>query len=141
METTIGIVESAKNQPPFDNRVHMADEDGNAVRFVTDPLDERYIEPPGDNIPQGMLPPEEFQVRAALAEMKFFTDNLIELGIFGWIFRRSEFRRRHQIASEKQQALRQLVACSREHRAALRRIVNAMPERNGGREALADYLK
>ncbi len=126
---------------PFDVQSHMNDAQGNPIRFITDPLAEHYIEPPGDWVPAGMLPPEEFQVRAALVEMKIFTDLLHDLGIFGRLFNSTEYKKRYKLANEKQNCLRQLVNSSREHKAALRRIVNAMPTDNGGREALLLYTK
>ena len=88
-----------------------------------------------------MIPPEEFQVRAAMLEMKYFTDQLIDLGIIDRLFRTAEYKKRYAVASEKQRILLQLVNSSREHKAAIRRIVNAMPENNGCRSALANYVE
>ena len=125
---------------PFDASQHMRDEAGKPVCFINDPLDEQYVAFPGNSAPEGMLPPEEFEVRRALAEMKIFTERFAEFGFLKKIFDKTTYQQAKQVAIEKQETLRRLVNSSPEHKAAIRRIVSAMPKGNGGREALASYI-
>jgi hypothetical protein len=125
---------------PFDVTQHVKDDAGNPVWFMNNPLDERYVERPGKHVLDGMLPPEEFEVRKALLEMKFFTDQLGEYGFLARILRRPAYQRAEKIAIEKQEHLRKIANSTPEHKAAIRRIVNDMPKSNGGREALASYI-
>lgn len=126
--------------PPFDNTVTMSDDAGNPVRFLTDPLQEHYIVPPGDLFEDGMLPPEDLEVRRATIAMKLCTERLACLGVWTRLFRRAEYQEAYDMAAEAQRRLRKLVNSTPAHKAAIRRIVNAMPPGNGGREALASYI-
>lgn len=137
----VSIVESAKRKPPFDVNQYVIDESGKQVRFLSDPLYEKYLATPGDMVSEGMIPPEEFQLSAAMLEMKNFTDQLIDLGFIDRLFRTAEYIKRYDVARGKQRILLQLVNCSREHKAAIRRIENAMPENNSGRSTLANYVE
>lgn len=123
----------------FDNTRTVRDDAGDHIRYLTDPLAETYIEPPGAWISEGMLPPEDLEVRRALAEMKALTDHAKSFGFLSRLFGSDTYRKARTAAVEKQQALLSLVNSSREHKAAIRRIVNAMPLGNGGREALLLY--
>ncbi|MTJ94023.1 MAG: hypothetical protein F8N36_14370 [Desulfovibrio sp.] len=135
----VSVVE-AKNKPPFNNTLFFHDEAGRACRYLTDPLAETYLAPPENLVKDGMLPPQEFEVCAALLEMKLFTERAISYGTWSF-FRRSERRAAWEIARQKQNRLMELVNSSREHKAAIRRIVSAMPPDNGGREVLRPYTK
>lgn len=125
----------------FDNRQSMTDENGNIVRFITDPLDEQYLFPPGDAVPEGMLPPQEFEVRVALVEMKWSTERLLGFGLWKRFFKSAEYEKARKLAEDKQRTLFDLVNSSREHKAAIRRIVKAMPSESGGPTVLARYVK
>jgi hypothetical protein len=125
---------------PFDVTQHVHDDAGNPIWYINHPLDEKYVDPPGELVLEGMLPPQEFEVRRALVELKLFTEMAADYGFLRRLLNRPKYLQVLRIATEKQQVLRELVNSSPEHKAALRRIVNAMPERNGGREVLASYL-
>lgn len=126
---------------PFDNTRVVRDEGGCDVRYLTDPLAETYLEPPGAWISEGMLPPEDLEVRRALAEVKLLADHARSFGLLSRLFGSDKYREARAAAVERQETLLRLVNSSREHKAAIRRIVNAMPPDNGGREALAGYTK
>lgn len=129
------ITDEAKNKPPFDPTVTTNDGTGRRIRYINTPLDQVYLTPPPDAVPLGMLPPEEYEIQTALVELKFFTERVISFGFFGRLFNRSAYSKALEIARKKQSVLRQLVKRSPEHKAALQRIVSAMPTDNGGREA------
>lgn len=144
------LIEEAENSggalysrefPPFDNTLVVYDDAGQPIRYLIDPLAEHYIVPPGFSVTDGMLPPEEFAVRKALVEMKLFTERYMSFGVFKRFFHRDEYVAAGKLASRKQEALAHLVNSGPLYKAALRRIVNAMPEDNGGREALREYTK
>ena len=115
--------------------------DGQEVRYLVDPLADEYLVAPGEAVPRAMLPPEEWEVRNALIEMKFATERVAEMGLIARTVNRAEYDARWQAAVAKQKALRELVQSTRAHRAALRRIVSVMPADGGGREVLAPYLQ
>ena len=56
MEHGVSIVESAKRKPPYDVNQYVIDESGNQVRFLRDPLDEKYLATPSDIVPEGNDP-------------------------------------------------------------------------------------
>lgn len=124
---------------PFDNTKTVSDESGKRVRFLTDPLAETYIEPLGAWISDGMLPPQEMEVREALVAFKIASDKIASMGLLSRMIgsRYREAKNQHQQAS---QSLLTLVNSSQEHKAAIRRIVSAMPRDNGGCEFLSAYL-
>lgn len=121
---------------PFDNTRTVRDESGNYVRYLIDPLAETYLVPPGAAVCDGMLPPEEFEVRRALLEMKLLTEHVRAFSWLSRIFGSVAYREARDAAAESQKALLCLVNSTHEHKAAIRRIVNAMPPNNGGRESL-----
>jgi hypothetical protein len=125
---------------PFDNTKTLSDDAGHPVRFLIDPLSDTYIEPPGSMVPDGMLPPQDYEVRKALVEMKFATERLSFFSLIARFFRSKCYCVALEVAQQKQQDLMTMVNSSPEHKASIRRIVNAMPPGNSGREALADYL-
>ncbi len=135
------IVQAAKRAVPFDNTLTFSDEKGSPGRYITDPLQERYLVPPGDWVQAGMLPPEEFEVRAALVEAKIFTERVMSFGFFSLVFGTAKYRQAYEVAREKQRTLMELVNSSPAHKAAARRIVNDLLPSNGLRDALQSYIK
>ncbi|KXS54107.1 MAG: hypothetical protein AWU57_1498 [Marinobacter sp. T13-3] len=133
--------ESVGNRSPFDQSKTLHDESGAPIKFVQSPTDEHYLHAPGSYIPDGMLPPEDHQVREALMEMKLFTEKALAFSFISRLFRTANFKKAESLAREKQSGLMRLVNSSLEHKAAIRRIVNSMPDGNGGREALLRYTK
>ena len=126
---------------PFDNTKALSDDAGNPVLFLVDPLAEAYIEPPEAWVSEGMLPPQDLEVREALMELKLATGRVHTFGIVARMMKSPNYRQALQAAQSKADALGELVSRSREHKAAIRRIVNAMPPNNGGREALSAFIK
>ncbi|MBW1215861.1 hypothetical protein ACQV2E_23690 [Pantoea allii] len=108
--------------------------------LVNHPLDETYLSPPGDTYTEGELPEEETEVRQALTAMYVLTNRLMNIGLCDRLFRTRKYSSASGSATEAQRQLMALVNSTPLHKAALRRIVSVMPEDNGGREALMDYL-
>lgn len=140
-KVNILATEMVANEMQFDRTKSIRNESGASIRFIESPTDEQYLNAPGNFIPEGMLPPEDLQVRVALVEMKLFTERLIAFGLVSRLLRTSRFKKAESVAREKQSALMDLVNSSPEHKAAIRRIVNSMPEGNGGKKALLRYTK
>ncbi|MGP2504095.1 hypothetical protein ACTUSN_22275 [Pantoea ananatis] len=109
--------------------------------LVHHPLDETYLSPPGDTYTEGELPEEEKEVRHALTAMYVLTNRLINISSWHRLFRTRKYSSASRSATEAQRKLMALVNSTPLHKAALRRIVSDMPEDNGGREALRDYLR
>lgn len=141
MKEVAGELLNSRKLAAFDNTLVVYDDDRQPIRYLVDPLAEHYIEPPRESVPDGMLPPEEFAVRQAVLEMKVFTERYIAFGVWKRLFQRDEYIAAEQLALTKQKALAELVNSGPLYKAALRRIVNAMPEGNGGREALRAYTE
>lgn len=91
--------------------------------------------PPGDLCAEGELPAEETEVRQALIAMYVLTNRLMNIGLWDCLFRNRKY------SSASRSATEALVNSTSLHKVALRRIVSVMPEDNGGREALIDYLR
>lgn len=126
---------------PFDNTKTVKDESGNPVRFLADSLAETYIEPPDAWISDGMLPPQEMEVRKALVTFKFASDSVESFGLLSRMIGSTRYRDAKNQLQLASKSLMTLVNSSREHKAAIRRIVSAMPVNNGGREILAAYVE
>jgi hypothetical protein len=109
--------------------------------LVNHPLDETYLSPPGETYTEGELPEEETEVRNALTAMYVLTNRLMKIGLWNRLFRSRKYSSAGRSATEAQRRLMVLVNSTPIHKAALRRIVSVMPEDNGGREALRDYLR
>ncbi|PQK95078.1 MULTISPECIES: hypothetical protein [Pantoea] len=109
--------------------------------LVNHPLDETYLSPPGDFCAEGELPAEETEVRQALTAMYVLTNRLMNIGLWDRLFRTRKYSSASRSATDVQRQLMALVNSTPLHKAALRRIVSVMPEDNGGREALRDYLR
>ena len=134
-------VPPATQLPAFDNRIAIECEDGRFIRFLTHPLDRHYIEEPEDAYLPGMLPPAELEMRHALNDLKFALLQTASFNAIGRTLLKRRYRaaqtRLHQIITYITQHIRD----SAEHRAALHRIVNAMPNDSSGRELLMQFFK
>jgi hypothetical protein len=73
--------------------------------------------------------------------MYVLTNRLMNIGLWDRLFRTRKYSPASRPATESQRQLMALVNSTPLHKAALRRIVSVMPEDNGGREALMDYLR
>ncbi|MBA4823897.1 hypothetical protein H2241_23625 [Pantoea ananatis] len=80
-------------------------------------------------------------MRQALTAMYVLTNRLMNIGLWDRLFRTRKYSSASRPATEAQRQLMALVNSTPLHKAALRRIVSVMPEGNGGREALMDYLR
>lgn len=127
--------------PPFDNTLSLSDDAGNPVRFLLSPFDTKYLIPPGEDIPDGMLPPEDFEVRRALVAVRVSTEKIGETGFIATLLRTEKYRAAKALAEKYQDELKQLVGSSRAHCAAFQRIIDAMPPGNGFREFLEHLPK
>lgn len=101
----------------------------------------KLISVPGDFCAEGELPAEEFEVRQALTAMYVLKNRLMNIGLWDHLFRTRKYSSASHSATEAQRQLMTLVNSTPLHKAALRRIVSVMPEDNGGRGALMDYLR
>lgn len=110
-------------------------------KYLNDPLDERYLIEPGEYVEEGTIPDEELEVRKQLATLKLCEERLRKCGFFWRLFNSEEYRGYLHITKTVNDNLMALVNRTPQHKAAIRRIVNSMPESNGGREALKDFLK
>lgn len=110
-------------------------------KYLNDPLDEHYRLEPGEYVEEGAIPDEKLEVRKQLAALKLCEERLRKCGFFWRLFNSEEYKGYLHIAKTVNDNLMQLVNRTPQHKAAIRRIVNSMPESNGGREALQDFLK
>lgn len=111
----------------------------NPQRYVSNKLQERYNEPPGDFVFEGELPAEDLELREALAAMKVAAIKLSSFGIWARIFSSEPYRHGKEIVRGVQTHVVSLVNQSDVHRAALMRIIEAMPRNNGFREQFPNY--
>lgn len=81
------------------------------------------------------------EVRQALTAMYVLTNRLINISSLHRLFKTRKYSSATLPATEAQRQLISLVNSTPLHESALRRIVTVMPEDNGGREALRDYLR
>ncbi|EQO56150.1 hypothetical protein G718_04971 [Escherichia coli HVH 43 (4-2173468)] len=109
--------------------------------YLNDPLDEHYQIEPGEWVEEGAIPDEELEVRKQLAALKLCEERLRKCGFFWRLFNSEEYKGYLHIAKTVNDNLMKLVNRTPQHKAAIRRIVNSMPESNGGRESLKDFLK
>lgn len=109
---------------PFDPAlVAFVDGEGNEKRYMHSPLDEHYLEEPGDSIPMGAIPPEELEVRDYLT-VAILARRQVSGVEFWW----SQFVRpteRYRQAQRAQQSLHDVCRRSPQHRAAMCRIANS----------------
>lgn len=110
-------------------------------KYLNNPLDERYLIEPGEYVEEGAIPDEELEVRKQLAALKLCEERLRKCGFFWCLFNSEENKGYLHIAKTVNDNLMKLVNRTPQHKAAIRRIVNSMPENNGGRESLKDFIK
>ena len=120
----------------FDNTLTLRDIAGNHIRFLVSSFDEKYLVPIPSNIPDGMLPPEDFEVRNALVGVRFYTERIGDVGFIATLFRTEKYRVAKALAEGNINQLKKLTSTSRAHSAALKRIINDMPAGNGFKEFL-----
>ena len=110
--------------------------------FVNDALDETYT---GGPIPffvsEQDLPPEDLEVRQGLLSYKLALERTNLLHFFSVLFRTAKAQAVFGQVQREHAKLMAFVNKSPEHKAAIRRIVNDMPEGNGGREILAEFVE
>lgn len=109
---------------PFDpSLVAFVDDEGNEKRYMNSPMDERYLEEPGDSFTLGTIPPEEIEVRDYLT-----VAILARRQVSGLEFWWSQFVRpteHYRQAQRAQQSLHDVCRRSPQHRAAMCRIANS----------------
>ncbi|MDI3416135.1 hypothetical protein [Pantoea sp. V106_11] len=79
-------------------------------------------------------------MRQALTAMYVLTNRLMNISLWDRLLGTRKYSSASRSATESQRRLMVLVNSTPLHKAALRRIVSVMPEDNGGRKALRDYL-
>lgn len=110
--------------------------------YVHHPLDETYrVVPEEDALPRAALPEAEWEVRRAVAGMKLLTNEVYGYSFWQRLTKTEGARTAMERLNWIQQKVMELVNSSPEHKAAIRRIVNAMPKEKGGPAALADYIR
>lgn len=110
--------------------------------YVHHPLDETYrVVPEEDALPRQALPEAEWDVRNAVAAMKLLSNEVYGHSFWQRLTRTEGARTAMEKLNWIQQKLMDLVNSSPEHKAAIRRIVNAMPKEKGGPAALAAYIR
>jgi len=108
--------------------------------FVAHPLATTYTREVPPFLPREALPAEDWEVRETLACFKAAVDHWNRCGVVAVLFWTARARAAAQLLQAQKQALRAVVSRSAGHQAALRRVVNAMPAENGGRELVAEVL-
>ncbi|WP_223170117.1 hypothetical protein [Salmonella enterica] len=88
------------------------------------------------SVEEGSIPDEELEVRKQLAALKLCEERLRKCGFFWRLFNSEEYKGYLHITKTVNDNLMNLVNRTPQHKAAIRRIVNSMPENNGGREFL-----
>ena len=106
----------------FDPTATVLDGHGNAVRYIDTPLDHEYRVIPPNWVAEGMLPPEDFEMRRAVAEMKLATEHWLALSFWQCLLGSTEAKKARALALKKQHELRLLAQKSPAHKAALRRV-------------------
>lgn len=125
---------------PFDNRMTMVLE-GVEVRFLTDTLQEHYLVKPIPTCLPGMLPPQEFEVAAAV---ELYRDTKAEIDghtVVDLLLRHTEYLKLLAQLQQRRLQLLGVVSRSRVHKAAMRRIFNAMPEEDPVRDLLKEFIQ
>jgi len=116
---------------PFDPNAFIAGEGGKRIRFMNSPLDERYLVVPPQILwsgPPGMMPPEEQAVRKCISNWvisrdEVGTDNCpyVHMGI------RVDYGKIRAFVAQFPDAMRARSHVDRAWRAAIRRLINAVP--------------
>lgn len=122
----IAQAQTSRRPPPFDNTLSMRVE-GREVRFLVDPCAEKYLFKPTPVFLQGMLPPEDFEVMAAVFSMVKAKNALRSMSLFQRVRNRSAYL---ELGAQKTKAHLNLIAVSAQskvHRAAMQRIYHSAP--------------
>ncbi|HIH2750785.1 TPA: hypothetical protein ACYLN4_006606 [Burkholderia lata] len=110
---------------PFNPHLYGEDANGHAYRHITSPYDEMYLMPPAGWVPDGMLPPEELEIRHLLLTLAIMRRNIA-----------ADKNRNEEGAARALRAVQSELtrAANRTwaHKCALRRIASVLA--NGGRE-------
>lgn len=107
---------------PFDATLTMKGDDGQEMRFLTDPLSEDYLVIPGEYCRPGMLPPSELEIRALCWEILLLNTNMMQLTVADQIWNRSECRSHIDGLLKAANELSDAIKMSPEHRAAFLRV-------------------
>lgn len=110
-------------------------------KYINSLLDEEYKVNPGDFIEEGSLPKEEMEVRYCLMAVKVALDKVSQYGYFSHVLKTRNYRMATDLLKQYEENLMITVNKSPIHKAAVRRIVNAMPINNGGRDILLRYTR
>lgn len=108
--------------------------------YVSDLLDKHYTQPVPEWVERTELPAEDFEVRKALMKYKCALMNWNSCSWISAIFRTKRFMDAKLLHDNQFKELEKVISCSAIHKAALHRVVNAMPANNGARKALASLL-
>lgn len=112
----------------------------NFSKYMNSPLDETYSQIPGELIEEGTIPEEEMEVRRCLAAVKVMLDKAACLGGITRLLKTKAYRDVISLLKFHEANLMEVVNKSPYHKAAIHRIVSAMPKDNGGRKYLLKYL-
>lgn len=108
-------------------------------KYMSSPLDETYLQTPGELIEEGAIPQEEIEVRRCLVTVKVMLDKAACLGFVSRILKTKEYRDVMSLLKIHEANLMEVANKSPCHKAAIRRVVSEMPKNNGGREYLLKY--
>lgn len=122
------LLEVVRRAVPFDNRLV----DAKGDRYLVDPLAETYIVVPaeGAQIIEGMLPPEEMQIRAAVVEAKDAIRLARLLTLKDRLFHTAKVREVDRLTEIIKSGLTKLVVFSPAHKAAAKRLRNSYGSSN-----------
>lgn len=110
-------------------------------RYLDHPLSRTYTEPPPtDHVEDGDVPPEEIEVRLALAAWAQVNTDYDRLGLFDQLFRTADERTARAAALRATDILTETAGRTPEHVAAFSRFVSVIPKGHGAREALAPLI-
>jgi hypothetical protein len=107
---------------------------------VRDALSEHYVRSFDWAVPKGKLPDQEIEVRHAITKWRGALVEALSVSTIEKLLRPVQARKKVQIADKSERELRALVASSREHRAALCRMVNITPADNPVQRMMASFL-
>lgn len=100
----------------------------NYSEYLRDPLDNEYLIVPRNSVvEEGALPPEEFQIRRALAALNVIFTEEDAIGALARIFKTQAYKEWETRLSQQKKVIKELVFSSKLHKAAYNRIVNAIP--------------
>lgn len=118
--------------PPFDFCYAMFESRKlGSIVYLGSPLDLQYTHVPTGEVPPGLLPPEEYEMRDAIEALREATKAIRRVRHLDRLFSKPEYLAAKERLDDMRTNLRARVWCSRECRAALTRMVYVMPN---GRE-------